>query len=181
MKLGEVQRVLQMLLREQVSIRQLEPILETLGDYAPRTKNTIELAEHVRQRLGRAICLRYRDAGGRLHVATLDPALEERILAGVESGDEGLGILLPPHDVEEICAAIERETRKLTAAGHPPIMLVGPSIRPALKQLTAAQMPQLVVLSYGEITRDTKVESAAMVALGEGGGQSAVAGYRQSA
>ncbi len=123
------------------------------------------MAEHVRQRLGRAICLRHRDAAGRLHVVTLDPALEERIRLGVESGDEGLEILLSPHDVEEICTAIESETRRLTAAGHQPIVLVSPSIRPALKQLTAAHVPQLVVLSYNEITRDTKIESLGVVSM----------------
>jgi flagellar biosynthesis protein FlhA len=181
MKLGEVQRVLQTLLREQVSIRQLESILETLGDYAPRTKNTIELAEHVRQRLGRAICLRYRDVGGRLHVATLDPALEERIRLGVESGNDGLEILLSPQDVAEICAAIESETRKLATAGHLPVMLVSPSIRAALKQLTAAHVPQLVVLGYNEITRDTKIESMGMVSMGEESEQAVVGSYRKSA
>jgi flagellar biosynthesis protein FlhA len=181
MKLGEVQRVLQTLLREQVSIRQLEPILETLGDCAARTKSTIELAEHVRRRLGRAICLRYRDTGGRLHVATLDPTLEERILSAVESGNEGLEILLSPHDVETICAAIESETRKLTAAGHSPIVLVSPSIRAAMKQLTAVHVPQLVVLGYSEITRDTKIESVGMVSMGEESGEAVVSGYRKSA
>ena len=181
MKLGGVQRVLQTLLREQVSIRQLEPILETLGDYAARTKSTIQLAEHVRQRLGRTICVRYRDANSRLHVVTLDPALEERIRAGVESSDEGLDILLPPYDVEEVCSAVETETRKLTAADLMPIVLVSPSIRPALKQLTAAHIPQLVVLSYNEITRDTKIESVGMVSTGEDNGQSVMGGYRKSA
>jgi flagellar biosynthesis protein FlhA len=181
MKLGEVQRVLQTLLREQVSIRQLEPILETLSDYAAHTKSTIELAEHVRQRLGGAICLRYRDAGGRLHVVTLDPALEERIRTGVESSHEGLEVLLSPYDAEAICSAIESETRKLAAAGHLPIVLVSPSIRPALKQLTAAHIPQLVVLGYNEITRETKIESVAIVSVGEQSGRATVGGYRKSA
>ena len=79
MKLAEVQQILQMLLREGVPIRQLGPILETLGDYAPRTKDPILLAEYVRRRLARTICDRYRDQDSRLHVVTLDPALEERI------------------------------------------------------------------------------------------------------
>jgi flagellar biosynthesis protein FlhA len=139
------------------------------------------LAEHVRQRLGRAICLQYRDAGSRLHVVTLDPALEERIRAGVESGDDRLEILLSPYDVEAICSAIESETRKLTAAGHLPIVLVAPSIRATLRQLTATHMPQLVVLGYNEITRDTKIESVGMVSMEEESGQEAIGGYRKSA
>jgi flagellar biosynthesis protein FlhA len=169
MKLGEVQRVLQTLLREQVPIRQLEAILETLGDYAPRSRDPIQLAEQVRQRLGRAICNRHRDPTGRLHVLTLDPALEERIRINTESGDDGLHIRLSPRDVEEICSAIEIEAKKLVAMGRLPIALVGPSIRPALKQLTEAHIPQLVVLSYGEIARDTKIESVGMVSEANSG------------
>jgi flagellar biosynthesis protein FlhA len=178
MKLGEVQRVLQTLLREQISIRQLEPILETLGDYAAHTKNTTQLAEHVRQRLGRAICVRHRDPSGRLAVVTVDPALEERIRLGVESSDEGVEILLSPHDVNEICSEIETELSKLTAAGHLPIVLVSPTIRPALKQLTAGHIPQLVVLGYNEITRDTKIESVGMVSGPNNGKLAAAASQR---
>ena len=107
--------------------------------------------------------------------------MEERIRSGVESSDDGLEILLSPHDVEDICSAIESETRKLTAAGHLPIVLVSPSIRPALKQLTAAHIPQLVVLGYSEITRDTKIESVGMVSMGSKSGQAVVGGYRKSA
>ena len=181
MKLGEVQRVLQTLLREQVSIRQLGPILETLGDYAARTKDTMQLAERVRQRLGRSICVRYRDAGNRLHVVTLDPALEERILAGVERGEEDWNVRLSPRDVEEICLAVEREVQKLTAAGRPAIALVGQGIRAAFKQLTATHLPHLIVLGTNEITRDTKIESAGMAVVEVDSGQSAVGSYRQSA
>jgi flagellar biosynthesis protein FlhA len=180
MKLGEVQRVLQLLLREEVSIRQLEAILETLADYAPRTKNPIELAEHVRRRLARTICNRYRDQAGRLSVVTLDPSLEERIHAGAELSDDGLHLGLSPREVDEICSVIEAETTRLSAAGRPPIVLVSPSVRPAVKQLTESQLPQLVVLGFDEITRDTRVESVGTVAVADD--QEAVAaGYRRSA
>ncbi len=172
MKLGEVQQVLQLLLREGAPIRQLGPILETLGDYAPRTKDTILLTEYVRQRLARTICTRYRDRDHRLHVVTLDPALEERIRAGFEHSDEGLSIRLSPREVENVCRWIGVEVEKLMAAGRPPIVLAGPQIRAALKHLTAAHIPQLVVLSYNEITRDTKIESAAMVLEKAEGGSS---------
>jgi len=110
--------------------------------------------------------------------------MEEHIRAGIESSDEGMDILLSPRDVEEICSAIETETRKLAALGHLPIVLVSPSIRPALKQLTAAHLPQLVVLGYNEITRDTKIESVGMVseaeAVGSGSRQPAVIGNQRS-
>ncbi len=163
MKLAEVQQILQMLLREQVPIRQLSAILETLGDYAPRTKDPVLLTEFVRARLGRTISTRYRDAENRLYVVTLDPALEDRIRAGFEHSERGLFIRMSPQAVETTCRLIATELEKLVAANHPPIVLVSPQIRAALKQLTSGHLPSLVVLSYNEITRDTKIESVAMV------------------
>jgi flagellar biosynthesis protein FlhA len=163
MKLAEVQQILQMLLREQVPIRQLGAILETLGDYAPRTKDPILLAELVRAKLSRTISTRYRDAQDRLHVATLDPALEDRIRAGFEHSERGLFIRMSPQAVETTCRLIAAEVEKLVAANHPPVVLVSPQIRAALKQMTSAHLPNLIVLSYNEITRDTKIESVAMV------------------
>ena len=166
MKLAEVQQVLQMLLREGVPLRQLGPILETLGDYAPRTKDPVLLNEYVRHRLARTICTRHRDRDSRLWVVTLDPALEDRVRAGFDHNEHGLFVRMSPPAVETLCRLIHDAVSKLTAANHPPIVLVSPPIRAALKQMTAAHIPQLIVLSYNEITRDTKIESAAMVADG---------------
>jgi flagellar biosynthesis protein FlhA len=164
MKLAEVQQILQMLLREQVPIRNLGPILETLGDYAPRMKDAILLTEYVRHRLARTICTRYRDAENTIHVVTLDPALEDRIRAGFEHNEHGLFVRMSPQAIEVTCRLIAAEVEKLVRANHPPIVLVSPQIRAALKQITAGHLPQLVVLSYNEITRDTRIESTAMVA-----------------
>jgi flagellar biosynthesis protein FlhA len=164
MKLPEVQRVLQMLLREQVSIRQLGPILETLGDYAPRTKDPILLTEYVRHRLARWICTRYRDKQNRLFVVTLDPTIEDRIRAGIEHSERGLFIRLSPAQVDVTCRQIGVEIEKLVRKSHPPVLLVSPQIRAGLKQMTTAHLPRLVVLSYNEITRDTQIESVGMVA-----------------
>ncbi len=163
MKLAEVQRILQMLLREQVPIRQLSPILETLGDYASRTKDPILLAEYVRHRLARTICTRYRDKENRLYVVTLDPALEDRIRAGIEHNERGLFIRMSPPAVEATCRQIAAETEKLIRKNHTAILLVSPQIRAGLKQMTASNLPRLIVLSYNEITRDTQIESVGMV------------------
>jgi flagellar biosynthesis protein FlhA len=166
MKLGEVQQVLQALLREDVPIRQLGSILETLGDFAPRTKNPTLLAEHVRQRLARMISARYRDAEARLRVVTIDPALEERIRDSIEQSDEEFSVRLTPGETQEICRAIGSELEKSAVSEHPPIVLVSPQIRAALKQLVSPHLPQLIVLSYGEITRDTKIVSVGMAGTG---------------
>ncbi len=165
MRLAEVQQVLQMLLRERVPIRQLGLILEVLGDHAPRIKDPIWLTEHVRHRLARTICTRLRDAEGVLHVVTLDPAAEDQIAAGIEHTERGLFIRLSPVTIEQICDAIAKQVVLLTRAGHPPVVLVSPQIRPGLKQMTESHLPQLHVLSYNEVTRDTKIESVGMVSL----------------
>jgi flagellar biosynthesis protein FlhA len=163
MKLAEVQQVLQMLLRESVPIRQLGAILEVLGDYAHRTKDPILLTEYIRHRLARTICTRYRDKDHRLYVITLDPVLEDRIRSGFDHNEQGMFIRMSPQAVESICRMISVEAEKLITVGHPPIALVSPQIRAALKQMTAPHIPQLIVLSYNEITRDTKIDSLAMV------------------
>ncbi|MHB1034026.1 MAG: flagellar biosynthesis protein FlhA [Pirellulales bacterium] len=163
LKLAEVQQILQMLLREEVPIRQLGPILETLGDYAGRSKDPVLLTEYVRHRLARTICTRYRDKQNRLFVVTLDPALEDRIRAGFDHNEHGLFIRMSPQAVDATCRLLAREVEKLTMSSHPPVVLVSPQIRAALKQMTLPQMPRLVVLSYNEVTRDTQIESLALV------------------
>ena len=163
MKLVEVQQILQLLLREQVSIRHLGPILETLGEYVSRTNDPILLTEFVRHRLARAICTRYRDKDHRMYVVTLDPALEDHIRAGIEHTERGLSVRMSPQAIDAVCRQIGAEVEALTLANHPPIVLVSPQIRTGLKQITAAQLPRLVVLSYNEITRDTQIESLALV------------------
>jgi flagellar biosynthesis protein FlhA len=164
MKLSEVQQILQMLLRESVPVRQLAAILETLGDFAPRTKDPVLLTEHVRGRLARAISSQYRDRQNRLYAVTLDPALEDRIQAGFDYTDNGLAIRMSSQAVESICRRIAPEVETLVADGHPPIVLVSPEIRPAVKQMTLTHLPHLIVLSYHEITRDTTIESLAVAA-----------------
>ena len=163
MKLGEVQQILQILLREQVPIRNLSSVLETLGDYAARTKDPILLTEFIRARMARTLSSRHRDADGCLHVVTLDPALEDRVLAGFEHTERGLFIRMSPPAVEATCRLIAAEVEKLTLANHAPIVLVNPQIRPALREMTSSHLPDLTVLSYNEITRDTKIEAVAMV------------------
>ncbi|MEZ6089394.1 MAG: flagellar biosynthesis protein FlhA [Pirellulaceae bacterium] len=163
MKLSEVQQILQMLLREDVPIRQLSTILETLGDYAGKSKDPILLTEYVRHRLSRTISTRYRDEHKRLHVVTLDPAMEDRIAAGIEHTDRGLFVRMSPAAIEVTCKQMGTELKRLTAAGHPPVVLVNPRVRPGLKQITNSSLPRIHILSYNEITQDTMIESVGLV------------------
>jgi flagellar biosynthesis protein FlhA len=163
MSLAEVQQVLQMLLREQVSIRQLALILETLGDHAPRSKDPILLTEYVRHRLARQLSSRYRDASGSLHVVALDPALEDRVRAGFEHNERGLFVRLPPKTIEAICAGLRNEIEKVSQQGHTAVLLVSPQVRAAVKQVTDSALPHLVVMSFNEVTRDTTLVTHGVV------------------
>ncbi|QDU98238.1 flagellar biosynthesis protein FlhA [Lignipirellula cremea] len=163
MRVGEVQTILQMLLREDVPIRQLATILEALGDNASKSKDPVLLTELVRHRLARTLCARYRDAENRLHVITLDPALEDRISKGIEHNERGLFLRMSPPAIETTNRLIAAQMDKLNRAGHQPLLLCSPQIRAGLKQLTLSQLPRLVVLSYNEITRDTRIESYGIV------------------
>ncbi len=98
---------------------------------------------------------------------TLDPALEERIRSAAEPAEDGISIRLSPEQINAVCREIEAEVAKLAAEDRPPVVLVSPLVRPILKQLAASHLPQLVVLSHGEITRDTTIESVGMVSGGE--------------
>jgi flagellar biosynthesis protein FlhA len=162
---AQIHQVLCNLLRERVPIRNLEAILETLGEYADRTKDLTLLTEFVRHALARAICQQHRDASRMLHVLTLDPALEDIIGAGVEFSERGMTVKLSPQVAEAISRGIAAQLPSLTEAGHPPVLLTTPQIRAAVKQITSAALPALAVLSLNEVTRDTQVESAGQVGI----------------
>jgi flagellar biosynthesis protein FlhA len=163
LRLADVQRILQRLLVEGISIRQLSTILETLGDEAPRVRGDVDLTERVRHRLARSICAQYRDPRDRLHVITLDPALEERILKATQATDRDVVVNLPAQEADGLCRAIEAELAELRQQGRAEVLLVRPDVRPAVRRLVAGVMPQLSVLSYAEITADTKVVSLGIV------------------
>ncbi|MCL2006020.1 MAG: flagellar biosynthesis protein FlhA [Planctomycetaceae bacterium] len=165
LSLAQVQQVLQLLLREQVPIKQLGTILEVLGDYGSQTKDPIILTTFVRTKLARTICTRYRDENGVMNVVMLDPALEDQIRAGFELGPNGLFIRMSPQAQEHLCKKILSEVDKLTSQNYPAIVLVNPQIRAALRYMTMATIPGLVVLSQAEVTHDTQVVSFGYVTL----------------
>jgi flagellar biosynthesis protein FlhA len=163
--LAQVQQVLQLLLGEEIPIKQLGTILEVLGDYGGQTKDPITLTSLVRQKLARTICTRYRDANNYLNVVMLDPALEDQIRAGFELGPNGLFIRMSPQQQDHLCKKILAEADKLTKQNYPAIVLVNPLIRAALRYMTEAKIPGLIVLSHAEITRDTQISIFGCVPL----------------
>ncbi len=165
LKVPQVHQVLNNLLREQVPIRDLETILETLGHYADKTKDLGILTEYVRHSLARTICQRLRDKNRVLHVVTIDPALEDVLAAGFDYTDRGLTIKLSPQISEAVTRAVANELKPVVSLGRTPILLCSPTVRAGLKQITSSTLPKLAVISLNEITRDTEVESSGQVSI----------------
>ena len=158
LRAGEVQQVLQGLLRERVSVRDQETILETLAVHAARTKEIDVLIERVRRGLARRITQQYLNADGRLRVATLARALDVRLgmIGGLD--DTRPAAALGAEVARNLVRAVAAAVAALIEAGHPPIVLCSAEARPVLKDLTRVDLPRLVVLSQREIPRDTPVE-----------------------
>lgn len=160
MSLGEVQKVLQNLLREGVPIRNLVTILETLADTAPLTKDPDYLTEYVREALGRQITMLYLEQDV-LHVLTLSPEWEDAISSAVEYTEHGATISLDPRLLQSLYVRLGQALEE-----HPlphPVVLVAPQIRAALKHLTQRAIPKLVVLSYNEVAPDVEVQAHGVV------------------
>ncbi len=157
LRAGELQRVLQNLLRERVSIRDLETILETLAVHAGKTKDLDLLTEQVRRSLARQIAESYRGIDGRLRVATLGRRLDDRLAAAAHA-ELRLAEALGDDTCRSVVRAVAVAVGTLVDNGHPPVILTTPGARAVLKDLTRADLPRLVVLSQREIPRDTAVE-----------------------
>jgi flagellar biosynthesis protein FlhA len=157
LRAGELQRILQNLLRERVSIRDLETILETLAVHAGRTRDIDQLTEQVRRSLARQITETYRGADGRLRVVTLDRQLDERLAAASQT-ETRPAETLGDETTRSIVRAVAVAVGTLVEHGDPPVILTTAGARAVLKDLTRADLPRLVVLSQREIPRDTPLE-----------------------
>ena len=169
LSVGGVQKVLQNLLREQVSIRDLLTIVETLADYAPITKNTDILTEYVRQRLARTIDKQYATTEGEMAVVTLDSEIEELISNAVQHTEHESYISLEPAKAQRILTQINKALERFTSMNYQPIVLCSPGIRPHLKKLTERFLPTLVVLSHNEIDKRYRLKSLGVISLSHAG------------
>jgi flagellar biosynthesis protein FlhA len=161
--LGQVQKVLQLLLRERVSIRDLGTVLESLADAAALTRDPEQLAEFVRQRLARGLTHQHLDGSGRLYCFTLDPGVEQRIAESIQRTEAGLQLALDLDTRQRLLGAIRREAERMVAAGYQPLLLCAPRVRAAVRQLAQGAVPTLVALSYNEVTPGIAVEAVGMV------------------
>ncbi len=162
---GEIQKVLQGLLQERVSVRNMVAILETLADYGPVTKDVGFLIEKVRQALGRQICLQYCDDKKQLRVLTLEPALEKKIIDSRLETNRGIVSGLDPATHRRFVTAMANAVKSVQEAGHHEVVLCSEAARPLVKSATAREIPHLAVLSSLEISQDVSVESLGEVRI----------------
>jgi len=162
LSVGDIQKVLQNLLREKVSIRHLHAILETLADAGRGTKDPGQLTEAVRQRLGQAICQSLAGTGASLHVLTIDPAVESRFLQSLQSAarDGGAGGFgFEPKLVEKFLLHLMQQADRMMKSNLLPVLLCAPELRRHLRTLSERGLPHLRVLSMAEVPHAIELKS----------------------
>lgn len=161
--LGEIQKVLQNLLKEGISIRDLLTIMETLADYSQTTRDTDILTEYVRQSLKRAISTKYFPSHETTSVVTLDPKIEQEIMGSVKQTETGAFLNLEPSRSKAILESLGREIKKLENLGKNPIVITSPIVRMYFRRLTEDYYRDLVVVSYNEVESNVELQSVGMV------------------
>ena len=164
LSLGEVQKVLSNLLNEQISIRDMVTILETLADYVHVTRDSEMLTEYVRQNLNRYITKKYVENNS-IKVITIDNEIEQMIMNSINHTENGAYINLEPDIIQQILNSTFTALERLTSIGLQPIVLTAPILRIYFKRLTEQSLKDLIVLSYNEIEPNIEVQSVGMVTL----------------
>ena len=165
LSLGQVHKVLQLLVRERVSIRDLSTILERLADYAHLSRDINILAEYVRQSLARQICESYSDKNGVITVVTIDPSLEETMIGSIHQSEYGSFLAIDPGVGEKVLAQISGHLQNFKRLKLGPVILCSPRLRPHFKRFIERSFPDLAVLSYNEIVPQVKVQSIGMISI----------------
>lgn len=161
--IGEIQKVLQNLLSEGISIRDLLTIFETLADHAATTRDTDVLTEYTRQALKRAISSHYFMPNEATSVVTLDPNIEQEIMSSVKQTEQGAYLTIDPERTKLIMASVENEIAKLENLGKNPIIVTSPIVRMYFKKMTEDYFKDLIVVSYNEIDSNVELQSVGMV------------------
>ncbi|KZR57393.1 flagellar biosynthesis protein FlhA [Pseudobacillus badius] len=162
---GEVQKVLAKLLKENISIRNLPVIFETLADFGKMTSDTDLLTEYVRQALARQITGQYAEPGEPLKVITLSGQVEKRVADSVQQTEHGNFLSLDPLDSQQILEAMAAQVEQVSFMQQTPIILCSPAIRMYIRQLAERYFPQLPILSYNELEPNVEVQSVGVVNL----------------
>ncbi len=163
--LGEIQKVLQNLLSEGISIRDLLTIFESLADHATATRDTDLLTEYVRMSLKRAISNKYFAGETTVSVITIDQALEQEIMSSVKQTEQGAFISLDPARTKAIIENVGKEVDKLNDMGKNPILLTQPVVRIYVRKILEEYFRDLAVISYSEVESDVELQSVGMVSI----------------
>ena len=163
MGIGEIQKVLQNLLEEGISIRDLVTILETLADHAAVTRDPDILTEYARQGLKRAISSKYFTVGEVTNVVTVDPAIEQEIMNSVKNTEQGSYLSLDPERSKKIVEALGNELKKLEDMGKNPIVITSPIVRMYFRNLAKDYYTDIIVISYNEVESNVELQSVGMV------------------
>ncbi|MBN2259003.1 MAG: flagellar biosynthesis protein FlhA [Clostridiales bacterium] len=167
LSVGDIQKVLQNLLSEQVPIRDFVSILETLADYAPNTKDIELLTEYVRYRLGRTITKKYMDEKNTLHVITIHPEIEQKIYNSIQKSFQGSFPAISPDMNTQILESVDGLLMVNISRGVQPVVLASPRIRSPFRRLIDMTFPDLPVLSLNEIPNSVEIEGIGMVKINE--------------
>jgi flagellar biosynthesis protein FlhA len=167
--LGSVVKVLQNLLREHVSIRDLLTIFETLADEGHKVKDTEMLTESVRRALARAITHKYANERGEVPVMTLAPRVEELVSNSLLQTEQGVQLVMDPRQAQGILTQISKTIEQHPEIAGQPILLTSPTARRHLFKLTHRFLPQVVVLSHNEISSDAQIQAVGLVEMGHAG------------
>jgi flagellar biosynthesis protein FlhA len=163
LNVGQVQRVLQNLLAEGISIRNLAGILEKVSDYASVTKNPDELSEHARRARGSQIVKPYQTDNGSLQAITLDPKLEQQIAQGVKQTSTEISLMMEPKLARHVVDTLSQKIQQLLTSGQPPIIMCAPQIRLAFRRFFETTFADLTVLSYAEVPSRVQIQNAGIV------------------
>jgi len=169
LNISDIQAMLQNLLREQVPIRDLVTILETVGTFARDTRDADFLSERARHALGRTLTNQFKSNDGSLHVLTLSPQTDQWLQQSLEAGSGGLGSLpqVSPSDLQRLLQKISVAMEELAKDGYQPVLLSSASIRLSLRRLTERSLPNLAVLSYNEVSPDVEIYVGSMIDLND--------------
>ncbi|MGN0513533.1 MAG: flagellar biosynthesis protein FlhA [Lachnospiraceae bacterium] len=160
---GDIQKVLQNLLREGISIRDLVTIFETIADHATVTRDTDILTEYVRQSLKRTISCKFFTPNETTSVVTLDPTVEQEIMNSVKQTEQGAYLTLAPDRVKKIMNSVETEIKKLENMGKNPIIITSPIVRMYFRKLASDYFKDIIVISYNEVDSNIELQSVGMV------------------
>lgn len=165
LSIGAVQKVLQNLLRERISIRDLLTIVETLADFAPAGKDPDLLTEYVRQRIAKGMLAPYLQEGRVLQVITLDRQLEGILSKNIKRTEHGVYMALDPVLIGEVVGAISQEVEKLVAINTQPVLMTVPTLRRHVRKLIESSLASVFVVSHAEIVDDINLQAVGKVSL----------------